>query len=281
MNKMTITEDCPESIHLKRDNGAYGTVLHETYFSYTTGMNRGVNILLPANYSDTKKYPVLYLLHGIFGDESTLINDADCKIVEIMGNRIADGAAKEMIVVLPNMFAASKKGQVPSFTAEGVAPYDNFINELVNDLMPYIEEHYSVLTGRENQAIGGFSMGGREALFIGFTRPDLFGYVAAIAPAPGLTPSKDWAMTHPGQIQEEELKMRDGDPMPYLIMLCCGTKDATVGQFPKSYHNILVKNDVEHVWYEVPGADHDAQAIRSGLNNFVAAIFQNEDKLQG
>lgn len=81
---------------------------------------------------------------------------------------------------------------------EGIAPYDNFINDLANDLMPFIEENYSVLTGRENQAIAGFSMGGREALYIGFTRPDLFGYVLAIAPAPGLTPGTDWAMTHPG-----------------------------------------------------------------------------------
>lgn len=67
-------------------------------------------------------------------------------------------------------------------------------------------------------------MRGRESLFIGFTRPDLFGYVAAITTAPG----KDWAMIHQGQIKEEELKIREEDAIPYLIMLCCGTKD---GQF--------------------------------------------------
>lgn len=86
-------------------------------------------------------------------------------------------------------------------------------------------------------------------------------------------------MIHQGQIKEEELRIREEDPIPYLIMLCCGTKDGTVGQFPTSYHNIMVKNDVEHIWYEVPGADHDAQAIRSGINNLVSAIFHEEERV--
>ena len=104
--------------------------------------------------------------------------------------------------------------------------YDNFINDLTNDLMPFIEENYSVLTGRENQAIAGFSMGGREALYIGFTRPDLFGYVLAIAPAPGLTPGTDWALAHPGQMQEDELRIKT--LMIPLILLCSAPVQMTV-----------------------------------------------------
>lgn len=274
MNGISIMEDCPASVYEKRDDVAYGTVVHKTYHSNTTGLDRGVNILLPANYDEAKQYPVLYFLHGIFGDEYSLINDGNIKLVQIMGNLAADGLAKEMIVVLPNMYASSDPEQKPAFNAESVAPYDNFINDLVNDLMPYMEENYSVLTGRENQAIAGFSMGGRETLFIGLSRPDLFAYVGAIAPAPGLTPGKDWAMTHPGQLQENELTFSGKDFEPTVLMVCCGTKDGTVGKFPESYHNIFEQNEVEHDWYEVPGADHDAQAIRSGLNNFVRAIFK-------
>lgn len=273
---MDITLDCPESIYAPREGVEYPTAIHEVYHSNTTGLDRGVNILLPNGYSEEKQYPVLYLLHGIFGDEYTLIHDVECRIPEITTNLAADASAKEMIVVLPNMYAKTEESQAPGFTEEAVAPYDNFINDLVNDLIPYIEENYSVLEGRENRAIAGFSMGGRESLYIGFTRPDLFGYIGAISPAPGLTPAKDWAMTHKGQMQEDELYIKDTEHMPYLIMLCCGTQDGTVGKFPLSYHEILDKNEVEHIWYEVPGADHNAQAIRSGLNNFVAAIFQEE-----
>ncbi|HWT74779.1 MAG TPA: alpha/beta hydrolase-fold protein [Mobilitalea sp.] len=273
MSNLKITEDCPSSIYEKRDDVTYGTVVHKTYNSKTTGLARGVNIILPANYSESKQYPVLYLLHGIGGNESTLLDDSNCKIVQIIGNLISEGMAEEMIVVLPNIFATSDIGKTAGFDKESVAAYDNFINDLTNDLMPYIEENYSILTGRESQAIAGFSMGGREDLYIGFTRPDLFGYVLGMAPAPGLTPGKDWAMEHPGQLQEDDLKIDDSNDIPYVIMICCGTNDGMVGSFPESYHNILTHNGVNHIWYEVPGADHDAQTIRSGLYNFSSAIF--------
>lgn len=276
MGNITIEELCPEEVAEKREGIEYTKAVHETYHSNTTGLDRGVNILLPSGYSEEKKYPVLYLLHGIFGDEYSLINDSNCRIPEISSNLFADGLAKEMIIVLPNMFATTDPELKPSFSAEGVAPYDNFIDDLVNDLMPYINENYSTLTDRENTAIAGFSMGGRESLYIGIRRPDLFGFIGAIAPAPGLTPSKDWAMTHPGQLKESELRFDEDTNLPYTLMICCGSKDGTVGKFPENYHKIMEKNSVEHTWYEVPGADHDSTAIRSGLNNFMRAIFQEQ-----
>ena len=213
------------------------------------------------------------MLHGIFGNEHSML-DGNNKLIEISANLAAEGKAKEMLIVLPDMFAKTDANQQPALNQESMLVYDNFINDLTNDLMPFIEENYSVLTGRENQAIAGFSMGGREALYIGFTRPDLFGYVLAIAPAPGLTPGTDWAMAHPGQMQEDDLKIKNINDTPYLIMLCSGTNDSVVGTFPKSYHNIMEKNEVNHIWYEINGANHDNRAIRSGLYNFFRYIFQ-------
>jgi len=274
MDQVTISELCPAKASDRREDVAYAKAEHKTYHSKTTGLERGVNVLLPAGYTKEKKYPVLYVLHGIFCDENTLLQDENCRIPELAANLSADQKAKEMIIVLPNMFAKWDEDQKPGFSPEGTAPYDNFINDLVHDLMPYIEANYSVLTGRENTALAGFSMGGRETLFIGLNRPDLFGYIGAIAPAPGLVPAKDWAMSHPGQMEEKDLYFKDQDHMPYLVMVCCGSKDGTVGKYPESYHKILEKNSVEHIWYEVPEADHNADAIRSGLNNFMIAIFQ-------
>lgn len=273
MNGIEIMADCPVEYSVARSDVTYGIVIHETYHSQTTGLDRGVNILLPGDYNKSIKYPVLYLLHGIFGDEYSLSGDSNICLMEIMANLAADGLAKEMIIVLPNMYASSDPDQEPAFNNESVAPYDNFINDLVNDLIPYIEANYPVLTDRENRAIAGFSMGGRETLFIGLSRPDLFAYVGAIAPAPGLVPGKDWAMTHPGQLKEDELTFAGKDFEPTVLMVCCGTQDGTVGKFPESYHNIFERNEVPHIWYEVPGADHDSQAIKSGLYNFARAIF--------
>lgn len=269
MKNIKIDIDCPSSASSRRNDVAYGSFVHKTYYSNTTKCNRGFNIALPANYNPQKKYPVLYVLHGIFGDENSLVGNG---FETIAANLAADGAAKEMIIVLPNMYAAPQ-GSQPSFTQEGIAGYDNFINELKNSLMPYIEKNYSVATGRENTAIAGFSMGGRETLYIGLTSSDIFGYVGAVAPAPGATPAQDWAMYHPGQLQESEFKIANPDNTPYCIMLCAGTNDSVVGKFPENYHNILTRNGQNHIWYTIPGADHDNRAINSCLHNFIRAIF--------
>lgn len=264
-----LQAECPQELSKKVAGREYGSVEHITYHSETTGLDRGANVLLPVGYDPEKQYGVLYFQHGIFGDEYSLIGDPNNAIAEILGNLAAEGQAREVIVVFPDMYATSDPDLQPGFTDDAVAPYDNFINELTADLIPYIESHYSVAADRENRGILGFSMGGRETLYIGINRPDLFGYIGAISPAPGLTPSKDWAMTHPGQLKEEELCFAQGAKLPELLMICCGTKDGVVGQFPAGYHQILERNGVEHLWYEVPGADHDSQAIRSGLYNFM------------
>lgn len=264
-----VVVDCPKDVYTKRTGMEYGTVEHITYHSETTGSDRGANVLLPAGYSAEKKYPVLYFQHGIFGDEYSMTNDNNNHVKEIFGNLAADGLAREVIVVFTSMFATSDPNLKPGFTAEQTLPYDNFINDLVNDLMPYMEANYSILTGRDNTAVLGFSMGGRESLYIGVTRPDLFAYTGGISPAPGLTPGRDWAMEHVGQMQEDELKITDTENLPKLLMVCCGSKDSVVGAFPKSYHEIMERNGVDHMWYEIPGADHDNQAIRSGIYNFM------------
>jgi enterochelin esterase-like enzyme len=242
-------------------------------------MERGYSILLPADYSTDKKYPVLYLLHGIFGNEYSFSQDSSNKIKEIVGNMAADGLIEETIVVCPNMYAATDPAQQPGFDAESCLPYDNFINDLVNDLMPYIESEYSVLTGRENTYLAGFSMGGRETLFITLQRPELFGYVCAISAAPGIVATTDKFMTHPGQLAESDVKFADDAVVPNIFMLCCGSKDSVVGTYPKSYHELLEKNGTDHIWYEIKGADHDNNAIKSGLYNLFKQIaYDKADK---
>lgn len=264
---------CPAQITQVDPDANYMKRARKTYFSNTCQRQRAYNIYLPVGYSAAKKYPVVYFMHGIFGDENSM-TDPKNKLQEITGNLQALGMAEEFILVLPNIFAAWQDNQRPAFSPDAVAPYDNFINELVNDLMPEIEKNYSVKTGRENTAIMGFSMGGRETLYIGLQRPDLFGYVCAISPAPGLVPQKDWAMNHVGQIPAEEAKFKDGDELPFVFMITCGTKDSVVGQFPKAYHELFEKNGVAHTWWEVPNADHNDVAIRSGYYNFIQRIFK-------
>jgi enterochelin esterase-like enzyme len=124
--------------------------------------------------------------------------------------------------------------------------------------MPEIEKNYSVKTGRENTAITGFSMGGRESLLIGMQRSDLFGYVGAICPAPGVSGAFKWAAG-------EE---------PYLLMITGGSNDTVVYDNPKTYHENFQKNGVPHIWHYVNGGYHGDNSIHAHLYNFVRGIFK-------
>lgn len=266
---------CPVGYTIMKTETDYGEIVKTKYDSKTCGRERNVNIVLPAGYSEDKKYPVLYVLHGIFGDENSMLGDGNSGARVIIGNLVAEGLAKEMIIVFPNMYASTDPNQAPAFDAESVKPYDNFVNDLVDDLMPFMEANYSVATGKKNTAVLGFSMGGRESLAIGIAHPDKFGYIGAIAPAPGLVPGQDWAMKHEGTYTEDQICFPD-NIMPWMLMICAGDKDGTVGQFPKSYHELMDKNGVAHVWYEIPGSDHGDPAISSGIYNFAKYAFTVE-----
>ena len=89
-------------------------------------------------------------------------------------------------MVLPDIYAPAPGTAVnPDYNPEYYKGYDNFINEITEVIMPYMEKNYPILTGRENTAICGFSMGARTSLYIGYMKSELFGYTGAFAPAPG------------------------------------------------------------------------------------------------
>lgn len=271
INGINITIYSDISLNSQIDNNAYGKLTHITYYSQTCQKERGMNVMLPAGYNENKLYPVLYVLHGIFGDEYSMCGDGKSGVPALIDNLIASNEAKEMIVVYPFMYASSTQDQCTAIDDKNVEAYDNFVNELVNDIMPYIKENYSIAEGKENTAITGFSMGGRESLAIGILRPDLFGYIGAIAPAPGLVSASDMYMTHPGQFSNDQIKY--DSEKHNLIMICAGDKDSVVGQFPKSYHELYDAKNIDHIWWEIPGSDHGDPAISSGIYNFVKNIF--------
>ncbi|MBE6049697.1 MAG: hypothetical protein E7214_03305 [Clostridium sp.] len=233
----------------------YGSVKQVSYYSSVTRNTRRCNVILPPNYNASKKYPVLYLLHGIGGNENEWLGGAPN---EIVSNLIAQGQAKEMIIVIPNVRAKyndSASGNI--YSDENVRAFNNFINDLRSCLMPYINKNYPTLTDRKNTAIAGLSMGGMESLNIGFDMLDTFGYIGAFSPAPGL-PSK--------------CVIPNGKPTPYFISIMSGRNDSVVHNVPNDYHNKLTSNHVKHLWYTVPG-DHNFDVWTVGLYNFARKIF--------
>jgi arabinoxylan arabinofuranohydrolase len=256
-----VTEKEPDDSKKEKSGVQYGTVKSGTYHSTTCNRDKPYNILLPAGYSADKKYPVLYVMHGYWENQDRMIIKGNGTMYtrQIIGNAIASGEAEDMIVVFPYIYSSATQKDCTAMDDANNKAYDNFINDLIKDLMPHIEKTYSVKTGRENTAITGFSMGGRESLLIGMQRADLFGYIGAICPAPGVTGSFKWA-------SEEEA--------PSLVFITAGSNDTVVYDNPKNYHNNFEKNGVPHIWHYVNGGYHGDNSIHAHIYNFVRAVFK-------
>ncbi len=238
----------------------YGTVQASSYWSTTCNREKKYNVLLPAGYSTSKKYPVLYVMHGYWENQDRMILTGNGTMYtrQIIGNAIASGEAEDMIVVFPDIYSSATQASCSNMDDANNAAYDNFINDLTKDLMPHIEKTYSVKTGKDNTAITGFSMGGREALLIGMQRSDLFGYVGSICAAPGVSGSFNW----------------DSDKAPYLLFMTAGSNDTVVYNSPVDYHDKFTANGVPHIWHYVNGGYHGDNSIHAHLYNFVRAVFK-------
>ena len=266
----SITELLPDGAEAKREGLTYPKFTKYSYFSKTAGRDTGVNVLLPPNYSEEKEYPVLYILHGFYDNESWMARPV-VNLSTIYGNLLADGEAEEMIIVLPYIFCDKNMPYCTGMDLKNCLAYDNFINDLATDLMPFIESKFSVAKGRENTAITGFSMGGRESLFIGFERPDLFGYIGAVCPAPGLVKLPGSAM-HPGQMKSEDMVF--GENTPYVLFVSSSRSDGVVGSNPDNYRKIMIKNDVKFLSHVMNKTGHDHTSVKPHLYNYLKMLFK-------
>lgn len=259
----------------KVDDEVAGTVVDITYDSAVIKENavveRKAKVVLPKGYTADKKYPVVYMNHGIGGNEKVFYDD---KVQNLIWNAIANGDAEEMIAVFPSCCAneTGNQGDNKFFSVEHYAAYNNFLNDLKECLMPYINKNYSTLTGRENTAICGFSMGGRVSLHIGFTLQDTFRYVGAFCPAPGIFEHNDNNVHEDGLFTPETFTLQDQYMNDTLVMIVKGTNDTTVKNFPKDYTDALTANQVPHLYFELPGG-HDTSVYKPGMYNFLRRIF--------
>jgi enterochelin esterase-like enzyme len=175
---------------------AHGTVTRRWYNSPGNGMDRRMTIYTPAGYETGKeKYPVLYLLHGMGGDEEAWI--ALGRTSQILDNLIAQGKAKPMIVVMTNGNVAQEAAPGESIlgmykpTFELPHTMDGKFEETFPDVIKFIESNYRVKADKADRAIAGLSMGGYHSLHISRYYPNTFDYVglfsAAIMPDQKMT----------------------------------------------------------------------------------------------
>ena len=230
------------------------------YDSAVTGTRRKAQVYLPPGYSSDTRYPVLYLLHGIGGDEREWTGMV--KAHAVLDNLIAAGKAAPMVVVLPNG-RALPDDSIPEnpFAPEKAAGFARFERDLLDHLIPAIEAKYSTHRDREHRAIAGLSMGGGQALNFGLGHLDTFAWVGAFSAAPNTKP--------PAEIVPDPAAAR---AQLRFLYISCGNKDGLINVSQRT-HRYLKEQDVPHLW-NVDDHGHDGETWGSNLYHFAQRIFR-------
>lgn len=258
-----IEKEAPKGFDQVRTGIATGKLDTIKYQSKTVGTIRKALVYTPPGFNKKTKYPVLYLLHGIGGDEKEWLNGGKPQV--ILDNLYAEGKIQPMIVVMPNGRAMKDDRAVGNIMApDKVQAFATFEKDLLNDLIPFVEKTYPTLTDRENRAIAGLSMGGGQSLNFGLGNLDKFAWVGGFSSAPNtkvpqeLVPNPDEA--------KKKLK---------LLWISCGDNDGLLS-FSKRTHDYLYQNDVPHIYYLEPGV-HDFKVWKNGLYMYSQFLFKPVD----
>jgi len=261
--KQSIVKHAPPGFDSLRANIAHGKIDTINYESKTVGTERKAVIYTPPGYSKNKKYPVLYLLHGIGGDEFEWLNGGHPQV--ILDNLYAENKIKPMIVVMPNGRAMKDDRAVGNvFDSIKVQAFATFEKDLLNDLIPFIEKNYPVYKNRENRAIAGLSMGGGQSLNFGLGNLDKFIWIGSFSAAPN-TKKPELLVPNPDEARKK-LK---------LLWISCGSNDNLI-TFSQRTHDYLESNNVPHIFYIEPGV-HDFKVWKNDLYLFAQLLFKPVD----
>jgi enterochelin esterase-like enzyme len=248
----------PADFDKPRDGIAHGKVEAVEYESKSVGNKRRALVYTPPGYSAEKKYPVLYLLHGIGGDENEWQRGGQPEV--ILDNLIAANKAVPMIIVMPNGRAQPDDRPGPNVMATAPA-FGRFDKDLLGDLIPFVESKYSVEKSRESRALAGLSMGGGQSLNFGLANLDTFAWVGGFASAPNTRPPSE--LVPDPEKAKEQLK---------LLWISCGNKDGLI-RISQGVHAYLKEKEVPHIWH-VDEHGHDFQHWKKALYNFAQLIFR-------
>jgi len=280
--------NAPAGFDVRRPGIETGRVERIEYPSSVTNTKRPAMVYLPPGYSSARKYPVLYLLHGIGGNEKhwTQFGAAD----GILDNLIADKKAVPMIVVMPhgrasnepetNIFAGrGRRGQGGDSAAPGdragraggdagrgmaveFEAYAAFERELIADLIPHIESHYAAQSSREQRALAGLSMGGGQSLNFGLANLNTFAWVGGFSSAPNTA--------QPAQLLKEPAAA--GKQLK-LLWVSCGDQDSLFN-ISENVHKYLAEQKVPHIWHIDAGGAHTFPVWKNDLYHFSSLLFR-------
>ncbi len=242
----------PKGFDQKREGIPHGKVETVAYDSKTTGNKRKMTVYLPPGYDAAKKYPVFYLLHGGGDDETGWQQKGSADI--ILDNLYADNKIVPMIVVMPNGFAF--KGEKP---AKGKGGGSLFEDDLLKDIIPYVESHYSTLTSSGERALAGLSMGAGQSLTIGLKHLDKFGWIGAFS----------------GGGKAANVADETGLKKLRLFWISSGDTDQLAFKGAESLHNTLASKNIPHVWH-IDSGGHTWPVWKNDLYLIAQMLFRDK-----
>jgi enterochelin esterase-like enzyme len=248
----------------------HGQIHIDWYESNVLDKMRSMHVYTPPGYeAGNTKFPVFYLLHG-GGDEDSGWSTVG-RAGFIMDNLLASKKAKPMIVVMPNGSmprAVVVPGAAPDPAAQRAAQ-QKFVDELLNNVIPYVEKNYRVLANRENRAIAGLSMGAGQTLAVAPTHLDRFAYVGVWSGGVNAAATDDFLQRN-AQFFESPDKT---NKMVRLLWIAAGSKDTLAGPGTKHLAEILDAHGIKHEYHESEGG-HTWINWRHYLNDYSQLLFQ-------
>ncbi|MBR5133210.1 MAG: esterase [Alistipes sp.] len=247
----------------------HGT-LSRVWCPVNDGRERRMTIYTPADYEEsTSRYPVLYLLHGMGGDEEAWV--ATGRVAEIMDNLIAQGKAEPMIIVMTN--GCTKHVAAPGYSHEGMwAPYmsgsmDGSFEAMFPSIVEWIDSNYRTIAERESRAIAGLSMGGFHSMQISKEYPDMFSYVGLFSAA--IFRGKEGVATYDDLEAKLERQFNMGLSLYWIAI---GSEDFLYDENVK-YRNLLDAKGYKYEYCE-SGDGHVWRNWRIYLADFSQMLFR-------
>jgi enterochelin esterase-like enzyme len=249
----------PEGFNMEREDIPRGEVKVVEYDSKTLGLRRMLRVYTPPGYTPDRKYPVLYLHHGLGNTSTEWTQRARAPI--IIDNLLADGKIRQpYIVVFPSGNATATIADEKQGDRTQQSYGTPYHEDLLKEIIPFVESRYSVYMDRSHRAIAGMSMGGGQSLNIGLTNLDKFAWIAAVAPAPNTRPAAE-LISDPAALKQ--LK---------LLWLSVGNRDNLL-RVSKGLHDSLIEKGVTHVW-RVDTNGHDTAEMSHSIYHFAQKLFK-------
>jgi enterochelin esterase-like enzyme len=248
----------PDGFNVARDNIPHGEVKLVEYDSKTLGIRRPLRLYLPPGYSTTRKYPVLYLQHGLGNTSTEWVQRARAPV--IADNLIADRKMVPTIIVFPSGNATATPGDEKQGDRTQAAYGQPYQDDLLREIIPFVEANYAASTDRVNRGLAGMSMGSGQALNIGLTNLDRFAWLAVVAPAPNTRLPSELI---PDPAALKQLK---------LFWISVGNRDALY-RVAQGMHSYATEKSVPHIW-RVDTNAHDTAAMSANFYHFAQKLFK-------